>query len=81
MTVDIKNGVVTITMTAEELGSLRYTLAEGADKLEGTARFLESMKTEHAQSAGRTAKDARAVNEALEAAVQKYCRTPTTEGS
>jgi MOSC domain-containing protein YiiM len=71
-----EDGIVTITMTHDQLGSIRYALNEGQMRLGDTARYLRRMastpeEASHAVNAARTAKDAKKANEALEAAVQK----------
>lgn len=65
---------VTLTMTPDELGSLRYGLDAGAEKLRSTASFMKAMKDTETKNARETADRVSAVNTALEAAVQAAIR-------
>lgn len=65
----------TITLTAEQLGILRYTLNTGAEKLTSDMNINKALKTNYYKSSKRTADEAQAVNEELEAAVQKAIRS------
>ena len=82
MTVDITNGRATITMTQEQLGTIRYALARGTEELEDTARYMRREARSDAKvrpvrnAAVRTARAARRVCDALEAATQAWIRTP-----
>ena len=76
MLVKICNSTATISMTLKQLGILRYALNIGAEKLKDSARFHKTMKSKVFQFSNETARDARKVNEALEAAVQVALKEP-----
>jgi hypothetical protein len=69
MIVTIADSIATITMTTEELGTLRYALSVGVDKLIYTASYLKAMQVYEAANAITTANDAKNICDALEAAV------------
>lgn len=70
-----KYGEFTLSnITQGDLGSLRYTLNEGTEKLESSARFHKSMNSEFHENEETIAKAARSVSDALEDAVQNWVR-------
>ncbi len=79
MKVTYDSGDVLIRMTADQLITLRYALHEGNMKLQMDAIHLTSMKAPNAKDAKATAKKAKAVNEALEAANQAWVHRNTPE--
>lgn len=74
MNVTYDKGNVTVTMTADELGIIRYALKEGVDELRGTANYMKIMKLSTALSAMDTAIRAQDAQTKLEEAVQKWVR-------
>lgn len=76
MTSDGK-GVVTITLTHDQLGIVRYALDEGVGKLRATASFFKTMGYGSAVVAAQTARKAKAASDALEKAVQQWVRKRT----
>lgn len=79
ITVDVDNNWH-VTMTADELDILRYALSFGVEKLETAAIFHTTNGTQEAKNSTDTAAKARAVANALEAAVQEYISRPLTPG-
>jgi len=66
-----KNSTITLEMTVEQLGFLRYTLNTGVEKLISDASFHKVLGDEYAKASKETADGASAVNNELEAAVQR----------
>lgn len=65
-----ENSQVVVTVTADELGTIRYTLNEGCIKLRSTALYFKNVKDTEARSAKVTADLADSVLENIEAAVR-----------
>ena len=69
-----KNSIATVKMTIEELNTIRYTLATGAEKLQSTAMYLKTMESIESKPTAKTARKAKAASKALETAVKESLR-------
>lgn len=76
MHISVEDSIATVTMTVEELGSIRYGLAEARVKLAASASFHKLMKHECAESAADTAKKVADAANALEEATQAWVHRP-----
>ncbi len=82
------NSTMAITMTAEELGTIQYAFYTGVEKLLSSALFLKTMAKKSPseyksawKTANAVAKEAKAVNVALEKAIQKAVHRTLNSGS
>lgn len=65
-----------IEMTNDELGTIRYALNTGVEKLASEARFMHAIKSDRAATATETANLATIADADLEAAVQAWAHRP-----
>lgn len=71
-----RRSIATITLTSEELQTLRSTLHTGVEKLTTNAIIAKAMGSDLEESSRKLAEEAKQVDDALEAAVQEWCHTP-----
>lgn len=72
------DSVATVTMSADELGIVRFAIATGVEKLQSTASYLKVMKSTNPgeyETCRDTADRAKAAQDELESACQRYCHS------
>lgn len=72
MNVEVKNSIATITMSVDELGMLRYALAQGVQEMRSWAIYNKSMKNEYEKSSTESVNKAQKVSDDLESAVRYW---------
>ena len=73
------NSVATITISADQLGIIRFALATGVEKLQSTASYFKILKLtdsgEDLDQYETCAERAKAAQDELESACQRYCHS------